>query len=154
MSAIATFDYDVWLQRYPEFTGTVDSSTAQELFEEAGIYCNNSGSGRVMDPALQLRLMNMLTAHLAFLYYGSSQTEGQSSPLVGRVQNANQGSVSLATQNDYAPGTPQWFQQTKYGSSFWSATAQFRTMRYVVKPRRIYNPPLWPVWGGGPPWGT
>jgi hypothetical protein len=68
----------------------------------------------------------------------------QASPLVGRIDNASEGSVAVATQNDYPPGTPQWFQQTKYGSDYWAASAPFRTMRYrPPHHRRIFNP--WPL---------
>lgn len=72
----------------------------------------------------------MLTAHIAQLYSAvSNQAQSQ---LVGRISSANQGPATIQVDNDYPSGTPQWFQQTKYGSSWWAATAPYRTMRYRV----------------------
>jgi hypothetical protein len=114
-------------------------------FNEAQLYCDNTPTSLIRDasPGGQREMMlNMVTSHIAAL---NAPIGGQpSSPLVGRISNAAQGSVSVATQNDYPPGTVQWFQQTKYGAAFWAATAQFRTMHYV--PGRI--PGVDPYGGG------
>jgi hypothetical protein len=83
----------------------------------------------VQDVNQRALLLNMLTAHLAALYAG---VNGQSpSPLVGRINTATEGSVSVGAAMDGVPGTAAWFLQTKYGASFWQATARYRTMRYV-----------------------
>lgn len=146
MGVVVQFDYQTWAARYPEFDqAVVTQPVAQSLFGEASIYNANDGGGPVTDSTLQLTLLNMLTAHLAFLYFGTRATtdaegpaaEGGDGPLVGRVSSASEGSVSVQTQNDYPPGTVQWFQQTKYGASWWAATAPYRTMRYLTIPRRF-----------------
>ncbi len=77
----------------------------------------------------------MLTAHIAALY---SQSRGDPEPgqpkdantPVGRISNATEGSVTVALEYD-ATNPQEWFSQTKYGASFWAATATYRTMRYV-----------------------
>ena len=87
-------------------------------------------------------LLGMVTAHIAAL---NSPLNGQpSSTLVGRINNASEGSVSAQTENLYPPGTVQWWQQTKYGAAFWAASQQYRTMRYVPGPVRNFDP-----WGRG-----
>ena len=53
------------------------------------------------------------------------------SPLVGRINNATEGSVTVGTDMGQVPFTAAWFLQTKYGAAFWQATAPFRTMQYV-----------------------
>lgn len=126
---VVAFSYPDWSARYPELAFSVSQPLAQQYFNEATLYCDNSPASVIRDLSQRSMLLNMMTAHVAAL---NAPLNGQaSSPLVGRISNAAQGSVSVATQNDYPPGTVQWYQQTKYGAAFWTATAQFRTMRYV-----------------------
>jgi hypothetical protein len=75
----------------------------------------------------------MLVAHIAVLNAAQPKAGGQPmQPLVGRISGATEGSVSVQIQNDYPPGTAQWFQSTRYGSAYFAATAGYRTMRYRV----------------------
>jgi len=140
MGASVSFDYATWAARYPEFS-SVSAPTAQAYFDEATLYLANDGSGPVNDPTRQLMLLNMLTAHIAFLYSG---TDGQgASPLVGRVSNASEGSVSVQAEMASTPeALADYFKQTKYGLSFWNASAVYRTLQYVPGPRRNFAP--WP----------
>lgn len=126
MAAVA-FNYAAWLVRYPEFAAVTEPQ-AQECFLDACIYLNNTDTSVVTDLAVRARLLNMLTAHIAQLSYGS--TIQPLSPLVGRIEAATQGSVSVTAK--YAePGSNAWYLQTQYGASYWQATAPFRTFRYV-----------------------
>lgn len=132
------FNYQAWLARFPEFRSTVPGDTAQALFNEAQVYCRNDGGGPVRSALVQTTLLNYVTAHLAMLYFGTCADPPNS--LVGRVSNATEGSVSVATEMDFPPGTPQWWMQTKYGASFWSASISYRNMRYIPHPTRVFNP--------------
>ena len=136
MANAVTFDYSAWIVRYPQFGPSgatpVDQATAQAYFDEAGIYLDNTGCSPVQTDAQQKILMNMLTAHIATL--NSPGPGGATSGLVGRISNASEGSVSVATQNDYPPGTVQWYQQTQFGSAYWVATAQYRMFKYGPGP--------------------
>jgi hypothetical protein len=93
-------------------------------------------------------LLNMLVAHLAQLNLPAGGGDGSAggtnaaapSPLVGRITNATEGSVSVQTQMDLPLGSAQWFNQTPYGAQFWAATAAYRTMRYVPIPPRDMDP--------------
>jgi hypothetical protein len=140
MGAVATFDYGAWIARYPEFT-PVWESLANDYFAEATLYHANDGTGPVRDVGQQLLLLNMLTAHIAQLNKTCDDDDG-SAQLVGRITNASEGSVSVAVENDYPPGTAQWYQQTRYGSAYWAATAGYRTAHYVPgfrRPRRGFG---------------
>jgi hypothetical protein len=141
MGAIVAFSYANWIARYPEFTA-VSEPTATGYFAEASVYHANDGTGPVNDPTVQSALMNMLTAHIAARY--AQQPGNQpATPLVGRISNATQGSVSV--QADYgAPpsGTMAWYLQTKYGADYWAATIKYRTARYIPFVRPPNNP--WP----------
>jgi len=143
MGAVVTFDYTAWSARYPEFNSTVTEVQANLYFAEAQLYLANDGSGPVCDPpppapSIQLALLGMLTAHIAQLNAGSSIQPVV--PLVGRINNATEGSVTVGTDGLNLPGTAAWYTQTKYGLAFYQATAAYRTFRYRPGPRRVFDP--------------
>lgn len=125
------FSYETWIARYPEFTDAdLSAEQLQAYFAEAGLYCRNDGTSPVTDSGTLLMLLNMLVAHLAQLYL-TTQDNRTKSELVGRIASASEGSVSIG--GEYAaPGNASWFLQTKYGASFWQASAVYRTFRYRV----------------------
>lgn len=132
--AIVTFNYGQWIARYPEFVDC-NPDLAQQFFNEATLYWRNDGTGLCTNPVFQLMYLNMLTSHIAAM---NVQAQGDPNPgapkdpntPVGRVSNASEGSVSVAFENQYPAGSPQWFQQTRYGAAFWQATAAYRRFRY------------------------
>ena len=132
-TGIVAFDPTAFKARYPEFVNVSDA-LLQDYFGEATIYLANTEDSRVQDVAQRGVLLNMLVAHIAQLNAGS--TTQPASPLVGRVNTATEGSVSVGTDMGVVPFTAAWFLQTKYGASFWQATARYRTMQYV--PGRSY----------------
>lgn len=141
--AVASFNYNTWIQRYPEFMGVVTEILATSFFNEATLYHANDGSGPVTDAGQQLILLNMLTAHIAKLNVGTSGDPP--SDLVGRISGATEGSVSVST--DLAlPGTAQWYAQTQYGFSYWQAILPYRSMVYKPGPRRYFGP-IYPGYG-------
>lgn len=144
MTPAVTFNYSVWVARYPEFVN-VGQPLAQSYFDDAGLYCANDAC----NPAFCIlpTLLNMLTAHIAWLNAprdaagNPSSTGTQPAPsLVGRISAATEGSVSVTSEYDSDAGPSQaWFLQTKYGAAFWQATAQFRTMRYGARPTIVVD---------------
>jgi hypothetical protein len=137
------FNYAVWAARYPEFAN-ISRTMAQAYFDEAGLYFANCGWTGALSQASTL--LNMLTAHIAWLY---SPRDGQGNPsstgtiapmLIGRISSATEGSVTVQTELT-SSGSPSeaFFNQTRYGYSFWAATSQFRTMRYSPRPTRVAN---------------
>jgi hypothetical protein len=117
---VVTFDYGVWSLRYPELVAEVSPALAQIYFNEATIY-HQAPCGA--NPVTELTILNMLTAHIAQLAIVRT---------VGRISNASEGSVSVATVFADAPvGTLEWFQQTVYGTSYLAATSRRRLGRYV-----------------------
>ncbi len=138
------FNYAAWIARYPEFTA-VTEPTALGYFNEAVIYHRNDGTGPVTDDTVQLALLNMVVAHIAARY---AIINGVSpSPLVGRITNATEGSVSV-TVGGFAsvqPATMEWWLQTKPGSDYWFATAPYRVFNYRPGPRRVFDQVFPPV---------
>lgn len=148
MGVIVQFDYAKWVARYPEFAG-VSQPTAQVYFDEGTIYFANDGRGPVTDATQQLTLLNMVTAHIAYLNAPEAQG-GSGSPLVGRITTASEGSVSVGVDTNGPVGSAWWFMQSKYGANFWQATMPFRQMRYRAGFGRNFNPmAATPVRGNG-----
>jgi hypothetical protein len=137
------FDSVYFQANYPELANVTGGVTYMQMqFNIASMYCDNTGGGPVPNtgggnasPPNPLYLaLHMLTAHLVKLNGTFPQTSGTGttppSPLVGRISNAAEGTVNVATENQYPPGSPQWFQQTPYGAQYWQMTLQYRTGFY------------------------
>jgi hypothetical protein len=106
------------------------------MFAEAGLYLNNTDCSVVQDVNIRGALLNMVTAHIAFLG-GILTADGQPRP-VGRVSAANEGAVGATF--DFTPATPgsgAWFAQSQYGAAFWQATTCYRGMKYFANPTRV-----------------
>ena len=135
---IVAFDFTAWATRYPELAGSVSPQLAALYFMEAELYCDNTIGSVITDESRRSMLLGMMTAHIAAL---NAPINGQpSQTLVGRVTSASEGGVSASIENAYPPGTVQWYQQTKYGSAFYAATAVYRQARYVPGVARNMDP--------------
>lgn len=145
MGCIVQFDPVAFKVRYPEFA-SVDNTLLEAYFTEATLYQRNDGCGPVNDPKIQLLNLNQLTAHIAKM---NAPIAGvPASDLVGRINTATQGSVSVGSEyNTDASDLEAWAIQTKYGAAWWAATAWVRTFRYRAPPQRALTPGLW-----GWPW--
>ena len=135
---VAVFNPSVFLGRYPEFTAAYTANPAlfASMFSEAGLYLNNTDCSPVQDVGLRGTLLNMLTAHIAFLS-GALTADGQPRP-VGRITSASEGAVNASF--DYpatTPGSGPWFAQSQYGIAFWQATTCYRGARYFPQPTRV-----------------
>lgn len=147
-TGVVTFDPTGFVGRFPEFSA-VAAGTLTAYFNEATLILDNSITSRVQQVEQRAPLLWLLTAHLAAMNSGvNGQTPSQ---LVGRINSASEGSVSVGTDNGPPSLSAAWFQQTKYGSEYWQLTVSFRSARYVrgYPQRPVYpNLPLG-VWGNG-----
>lgn len=139
---VVVFDYAAWSARYPELAASVDAPTALLYFNEAGLYCSNTDESPIQDVTRRGLILNMLTAHIVAL---NAQLNGQeSSPLVGRIASAGEGSVNVQAVFD-VPGSAAWFASSKYGAAAWQAMLPYRTARYLSSPGMSYCRP-WARW--------
>ena len=129
MTAVV-FDPVAFKARYPEFAA-VANATLGAFFTEAGLYLSNANNSPVRNLTRRAILLNMLTAHVAYIG-GALSADGMPRP-VGRLSQAAEGSVSAAFEGA-PPGSAQWFQQSQYGAAFWQATSSLRGFRYVSRP--------------------
>ena len=159
MGVVVQFDYDLWITQYPEFTPYVPAHLAQTYFTVATTLHRNDGGGPVNNTTDQSNFLNMVVAHIAALF-GPQPPSGQpASPLVGRINSASEGSVSVQTDWPSAnmSSSQAFWVQSKYGALYWFATAPFRTFRYLPGPQRRFDPWPWsnptPMFPPGPPQG-
>ena len=128
------FDPAAFKARYPEFAAVADL-TLGACFTEAGLYLSNANNSPVQNVTRRALLLNMLTAHVAYIG-GLLSADGMPRP-VGRLSQAGEGSVSAAFEYVAAtPGSGAWFAQSTYGAAFWQATSSLRGFRYVACPTR------------------
>lgn len=136
---IVSFDPADFRTAYPEFTGIADGPLNQN-FSLATLLLNNTCGSRVSDANQRETLLNVLVAHMTFLSNGTN--DGGSPPIilsppgvVGRIDSATEGAVSVSAQFEAPPNASQaYFIQTKYGALYWTLTARYRTMLYVCAP--------------------
>lgn len=147
-----TFDFAAWVLIYPEFANC-NPAQAQSWFNRASFLCGNEACNPVNAVTGMLQeCLYLLTAHIAWLNAprdasGVPAASGQpASPIVGRINSASEGSVSVgADMGDATAGSPSqpWYMQTKYGAEYWAMTAAIRTARYVAQPT-LPPTPWWP----------
>lgn len=142
-----TFSYANFVAEFPEFAA-LSSPQAQGYFNRATLLCANSVSNPAfgIDPTGNLlgSLLNLATAHIAWLNTprdsnGNPSATGsiQSTPQVGMIKTASEGSVSVGLDignvTESSPSQAFWM-QSRYGCEFWAATAGFRTALYAAQP--------------------
>ncbi len=149
------FVYSDWIAMFPEFS-VLSEQQANGYFLRAGLQFANSRANpaySACDNAFMIGLFYLLTAHIAWLYCpkdasGNPSANGDAaSQLVGRINSATQGSVSVQVEYQ-GSGSPNeaYYLQSKYGAEYFNATAQFRTARYLARPTIVINgtyPGLW-----------
>jgi hypothetical protein len=131
------FDPAAFVARYPQFVN-VSTSLLQAFFDEAGtMYLTNSAYSIVRDLGKRSMLLNLIVAHLATLSGVLTPAgQGSNATQVGRVSSASEGGVSASLDMGSQPKAAAFWLQTQYGTQYWQATAEYRTMRYVLPRRR------------------
>lgn len=131
MGIAVTVTYAQWITAYPQFGKSVtDAAFDAVLWPLAQQYNRNDSGGPVCVAALQTQLLNLMLAHLATILYGAG---GGPSPLVGRIDQATEGSVSLHADMPGGTASSAWFQQTPFGAAWWQLALPFRLGRYFPK---------------------
>lgn len=139
-----TFDYNTWVGMFPYFS-SVPSSLGAGYFIQACGLCANTTLNPLFSKGILPLALYLLTSHIAAL--NSPTPDGQQgSTLVGRINSATEGSVSVQAQWD-SSGSPNesYFTQTKWGAQYWTMAAVTRTAVYLGRPTRVLTG-LYPGW--------
>lgn len=150
------FDFPTWVALFPEF-GALNATLGGAYFTRAtGSIIANATTNPAFNDGNLSYLIYLATSHVAWLSCpkdpsGNPSATGQpASPLVGRINSASEGSVSVQTEwpaNDPV-AQEKYLTQTKYGAELWNALAQYRTAQYAARPtfvapfRRFFR--TWP----------
>lgn len=134
VTGVVTFDPTLFKAAYPEFV-TVADAVLIGNFGLAQLVLSNSCRSVVLDANKRETLLNLLVAHITQLRNGVNGQ--QPGGLVGRVNTATEGSVSVGAEFP-ATMSAAWFLQTQWGATYWQATLAYRTMRYVPAPCRPF----------------
>jgi len=143
-SGVVAFDWGFFQGAFPELASSVTMQQAQGYFNRAALLCDNTSMSPICDSSVggqRYTLLHLLTAHITAL--NAPLNGAPSSPLVGRVTNATEGSVSVQADMPNQPQAAAWYQQTKYGAEYWAATAQYRKFLYVRPHVRSTEPYPW-----------
>ena len=137
-TGIASFTYSAWAAIFPELGLYTNSAQATQYWTEATMLLDNTISSPVQDVTQRTAILNLITAHICAL---RQPLGGQpSSPLVGRISDATEGSVSVKAELIVAAGSAQFWAQSKYGLQAWQMLLPFRSARYYAGPRRVFTP--------------
>lgn len=127
-TGVVVFNVDAFWARYPEFA-SVSPTQLQGCFDEACLLIDNTWCSAVRQIERRAVLLNMLVAHIAAMTIG---VNGQApSGLVGRVNSATEGSVSVSAEWGTVGPAQAWYLQTQYGAMFWQMTSIYRRFRYL-----------------------
>lgn len=165
MAGPVTYSYADWIAACPAFVGCSDAQ-GQAFFNTAATVFDNSTANPVycaQGAAGFKTVMYNVVSHVAWLFAprdasGNPAAAGQPpSPLVGRINSASEGSVSVgADMGDANAGSPSqaWWMQSQYGALVWQAIALSRTavpvVNPLVMPQSIYPGGYFPNFGRRP----
>jgi hypothetical protein len=124
---IVTFDPVAFQAAFPAFA-TVPSAALDLNFQYATQFLNNSCCSVVCDAPTRASLLNLIVAHITALLNGVNGQPPQG--VVGRISNATEGSVSVASEMVAKSESASYWQQTPWGAMYWRMTAQYRSARY------------------------
>jgi hypothetical protein len=151
-----TYSFMDWTGAFGEFSNC-SPAQGQGWFNRASILFDNSACNpAACTPGMLSTLLYLLTSHIAWLNAprdangNPAATGAPSSPIVGRIDQASEGSVSVHADMgdaDAAFPTASWYLSTKYGAEFVAATAGFRTAIAVSQPTFVPGPVYYPGLG-------
>lgn len=151
---VVVFNQPEWARMFPPLAPVIPD--ASPYFTMAELYLSNTPCSVVRSVEKRKRLLYLLTAHIAVLLAGVTCGATPSPTMVGRINSASEGTVSVQTQSEWPPGTPQWYAQTQYGQMYYTATAIYRMARYLPGPNPVFDPPPYGIYSGlgNPPGGS
>jgi hypothetical protein len=131
-AGVVTFDPAAFIAQFPAFA-SVPADTLTSYFGMAGLYLNNTPSSIVQDLATRATLLNLITAHIAFLLGRAAGSNGDNAAFAGQIASAGEGSVNVSLVAIQAKNAAFWA-QSQYGFLFWQMTLPYRSFRYMPAP--------------------
>lgn len=124
MSGVVVFDPAGFKLLYPSITSTDEQLVM--YFAMAETFLDNTECSIVKDLDARKTMLYLLVAHIALL----SQQAENGNPVVGRISNATEGTVSVGLDYGTMGNNERWYLQTPWGAMYWQLTKKYRSMVY------------------------
>lgn len=124
MSGVVVFNPVEFRLLYPSIVAT-DGQLAM-YFAMAETFLDNTECSIVKDLDARKRLLYLLVAHIGLL---NTMAQG-GNPVVGRISNATEGTVSVGLDYGTMGNNERWYLQTPWGAMYWQLTKKYRSMVY------------------------
>lgn len=124
MSGVVVFDPAEFRLLYPSITATDEQ--LEMYFAMAETFLDNTECSIVKDLDARKTMLYLLVAHIALL----SQQAENGNPVVGRISNATEGTVSVGLDYGTMGNNERWYLQTPWGAMYWQLTKKYRSMVY------------------------
>lgn len=129
MSNVFAFDPTEFKQLYPQFASYTDDQL-NWFFEMVENDVLDNSETACISLSTRRKLFYLLVAHKAEL---QNRINSGNTGLVGRINSATEGSVSIGTDYLSSPtALAQWLNQTPYGAEYYALTQKYRTALWVV----------------------
>jgi hypothetical protein len=162
LTPVVTFSFATFISYFPEFAALSPALVAAYFTRATATIIANDASNPAYDannvnwpppggnPAFPY-LIYLATAHVAWLnctkdVAGNPTSDPSAaqpaSPLVGRVSQASEGSVSVSTEyplDGSSSAQEKYLSQSKYGIELWTALAPYRTAQYAAQPTFVFG---------------
>src|SRR5690554_2655211 len=124
MTGVVVFDPAEFRLLYPSITATDEQ--LMMYFAMAETFLDNTECSVVKDLDARKTMLYLLVAHIALL----SQQAESGNPVVGRIANATEGTVSIGLDYGTMGNNERWYLQTPWGAMYWQLTKKCRSMVY------------------------
>jgi hypothetical protein len=124
MDDVVVFDLVEFRALYPSITA-IDAQL-EDYFAMAETFLDNTACSVVKDLSARKRMLYLLVAHIAML---TGMAE-KGNPVVGRISNATEGTVSVALDYGTMGNNERWYLQTPWGAMYWQLTKRYRSAVY------------------------
>lgn len=124
MSGVVVFDPAEFRLLYPSIAATDEQ--LEMYFAMAETFLDNTECSIVKDLDARKTMLYLLVAHIALL----SQQAENGNPVVGRISNATEGTVSVGLDYGTMGNNERWYLQTPWGAMYWQMSKKYRSMVY------------------------
>lgn len=124
MSGVVVFDPSEFRLLYPSISATDEQ--LEMYFAMAETFLDNTECSIVKDLDARKTMLYLLVAHIALL----SQQAESGNPVVGRISNATEGTVSVGLDYGTMGNNERWYLQTPWGAMYWQMSKKYRSMVY------------------------
>jgi hypothetical protein len=124
MDGVVVFDPVEFRELYPSITAT--DAQLEDYFAMAESFLDNTECSVVKDLGSRKRMLYLLVAHIATI---TGMAE-KGNPVVGRISNATEGTVSVSLDYGTMGNNERWYLQTPWGAMYWQLTKRYRSAVY------------------------